>query len=106
MWPAHLTATPDRRKPEPPANPRPRGHIEPAGATAQLLHALGAQPQRFWSYREIHVAMAERKSLNWSLRYARQMGWIQTAADPRCGRYQRYRITALGLQFFVREPHE
>ncbi len=98
---AITTAASQRRAPRtPPVNPRPRGHIEPAGATAQLLRVLADQSHRFCSHREIYKAMTEPKALSWSLRYARQMGWISSAEDPRCRRYRRHQITALGLKFF------
>lgn len=76
------------------------GHIRAGGATAQLLAVLAKNPKRYWSYAEIHRRLDEPKSLNWSLRYARHMGWIMATTDPRSERYRRYCISTLGLRAF------
>ncbi len=74
--------------------------IYAGGATAEALRILAQGPNRFWAHHEILVRLPHPKSLNWSLRYARQMGWIEVAGDPRNQRYWRYRITQLGLEAF------
>ena len=78
----------------------PRGHIDPSGGTAQLLRVLFSKPQRFWSHWEILAQLQEKKSLNWSLRYALSMGWIERTGDARSARYLRYRITRLGARLY------
>ena len=84
----------------PPANPRPPGHIDAGGATAQLLAVLAEQPQRFLSYRDIYTRLREPKSLNWSLRYCRHQGWVEVTEDQRNTMYRRYRITSIGMRLF------
>lgn len=67
--------------------------------TSIVLEALASRPKKFWARHELiaHIG-TRRRFVGWALWRCSREGWVETADDARCERYQRYRITTNGLQ--------
>lgn len=78
-------------------NPRPPGVMQIGGATHAIFVALTKHDRRAYSKRQI-VRMTGRspKSVDWGLRFLREIGVLECFPDGRNSRYFVYRLKAEG----------
>lgn len=84
-------SAPERTRPH--FNPRPPGVIQPGSATEAVLALLRAYPNQFFDREAIvHLTGRSGKSVDWALRFLRELGHVQVAIDQRSRRYHRYKF--------------
>lgn len=80
-------------------NPRPKGVMQPGGATVAVLSFLKESPDRYFTFDQLIMATNHsNKAVDWACLRLRNWGFVVTRPDPYHPRYLQYKYLHDGGQ--------